>query len=99
MLRIVDDREYYEVCGRISCDDCKFYDADHWHCRLKEWLEKQPRFDDKERLIPIAKVTFDEGKLEEICNKAISDLVVKCPNCGTEIKPKKEGDENDRSKT
>lgn len=92
MLYIVDNWSYHEVCGGIPCDDCKFYDADNWHCRLKEWIEKQPRFDDKERIIPVANIAFDEEKMKEICDKAISNFIVKCPNCGTEIKPKKEVD-------
>lgn len=90
MLYIVDNCSYHEVCAGIPCSDCKFYDADYWHCRLKEWIEKQPRFDDKERLIPIVKITFDEDKMKEMCNKALSDLTIICPNCGTEINPKTE---------
>ena len=88
MLRVVEDLNWHEVCDDISCDDCSFYDAENWHCRLQEWLKKQPRFEDKERLIPVAAITFDEDKLKEICDKAISDLIIKCPNCGKEIKPK-----------
>ena len=96
MLRIVDDLNWQECCNGIMCGECQFYideklgekDA----CRIKEWLSKQPRFDDKERMIPVANITFDEEKLKELCDKAISDLIITCPNCGTEIKPKKEVD-------
>lgn len=92
MLRIIDDLNFQEACNGISCNDCPFYDADHWHCRLKEWMETQPEFEDKSRLIPIANITFDEDKLKKICDKAISDLIITCPNCGTEIKPRREVD-------
>lgn len=91
MLRIVDNLDYQECCNGIMCENCPFMEMEDdqtWDCKLHNWLKKQPRFEDKERLIPIANITFDEDKLKEICDKAISDLIIKCPNCGTEIKPK-----------
>lgn len=93
MLRIVDDLNYQECCNGIMCENCPFVemhddDDEPWTCKLHNWLKKQTRFDDKERLIPIANITFDEDKMKEICEEAISKLVITCPNCGTEIKPK-----------
>ncbi len=89
MLRIVDDLNWQECCNGIMCGKCQFNNG-KGGCRIDEWLSKQPRFEDKERLIPIANITFDEDKLKEICDKAISDLIITCPSCGKEIKPKKE---------
>ena len=87
MLRIVDDLNYQECCNGIMCEDCPLNDKNDV-CRIRKWLKKQPRFEDKERLIPVAAITFDEDKLKEICEEAISNLVITCPNCGKEIKPK-----------
>lgn len=90
MLRIVDDLNWQEACNGIDCKTCQFNVKGI--CKLSEWFSEQPKFEDKSRLIPIANITFDEDKMKEICEKAISDLIITCPNCGTEIKPRKEVD-------
>lgn len=88
MLRIVDDLSWQEMCNGFLCKQCPFNDPARRGCRIEEWFKEHPRFKDKSRLIPIANITFDEDKLKEIVNNAISDLIIKCPNCGTEIEPK-----------
>ena len=87
MLRIVDDLNWQECCNGIVCGKCQFNNG-KGGCRIDKWLRKQPRLDDKERLIPVTTITFDGEKLKELCDKAISMFSITCPNCGTEIKPK-----------
>lgn len=88
MLYVVNDLYWTEMCEGTTCRQCPFNDPNAWGCKIERWIKKQPKYEDKSRLIPIAIITFDEDKLKEICEKAISDLVIKCPNCGTEIEPK-----------
>lgn len=92
MLYIVNDLNWTEMCEGIICKECPFNNPNKGTCRIDEWIKKQPRHEDKSRFIPVANIIFDEDKLKEICDKAISDLIITCPNCGTEIKPRKEVD-------
>lgn len=99
MLYIVDDLNYQDVCTGIMCENCSLREMHYdgfWSCRIKDWIRKQPRFEDTERIIPIANITFDEDKMKEICEEAISRFTTKCPNCGTEIKPRQSEAKNEK---